>query len=495
MANESVCKNCGSVMIPKNMAKGKGSTECMLWLLPVILAVPLYIYQTEGGIDKVFAFATSSYLAYQLFGFWWFIAFIYSLWRFFSKRPVCTKCGAEKCFIPVDTPEGQKKIKEQGITNSSSSSTSQMNPSNLKTSTNEQQQPNTTQKSTDGNMSNVYYYILIAIPVLVIIFIGVPAIDKINELKNRNICRENLLQLGKAMLMYSNDNRNDAFPTADKWCNLLSKYCEIDKLRCPNINEGEFNYAINSAELSATSPYDMVMIFETDKTGWNLSGGRQLFSKNTHRGKGCHVLFADLHVEFVKDPNKLRWTADTSKIFERSESDTENEIEFYKQAIKLNPDDAEPYKKLGIIYGKLDRWNDAAESYEQVIRINPRDSKAHSNLSISCYNIGVSYGKMGHWADAIKAYNQAIEINPDFAACHVNLGVAYHKIGLYQNAVESYKKANKINPNDANVYLALGVEYVMLTDKSSATQEYNVLKLLNPELAVQLLNLINMMDN
>jgi hypothetical protein len=52
---------------------------------------------------------------------------------------------------------------------------------------------------------------------------------------------------------------------------------------------------------------EVVLLFES-KPGWNQNGGPELLSCN-HRQEGCNVLFADMHVEFVKAENfhRLQW--------------------------------------------------------------------------------------------------------------------------------------------------------------------------------------------
>jgi prepilin-type processing-associated H-X9-DG protein len=43
---------------------------------------------------------------------------------------------------------------------------------------------------------------------------------------------------------------------------------------------------------------------------WNKAGGPEILTIENHEGKGCNVLYADGHVEFIK-PDKisqLKWT-------------------------------------------------------------------------------------------------------------------------------------------------------------------------------------------
>ena len=73
---------------------------------------------------------------------------------------------------------------------------------------------------------------------------------------------------------------------------------------------------------------------------------------------------------------------------------------------------------LGVAYINLNRYNDAIEAYRQALRINPEDADAWNNL-------GIAYRHLNRYNDAIEAYRQALRINPEYAAAWYNLGVAY----------------------------------------------------------------------
>ena len=63
---------------------------------------------------------------------------------------------------------------------------------------------------------------------------------------------------------------------------------------------------------------------------------------------------------------------------------------------------------LGHAYVNSGMDKEAIESYRQAIRINPDDAEAH-------YNLGHAYERSGMDKEAIESYRQAIMINPDDA--------------------------------------------------------------------------------
>ena len=138
-----------------------------------------------------------------------------------------------------------------------------------------------------------------------------PGLIHLREYRRRIRCGENIEWLGKAMLI-SACYCDDKYPTPDKWCDLLVKYAEVTEKEfvCPSAGEGRCHYAMNpNAKL--TSPPDIVVLFET-KGGWNQFGGPEILTFENHKGKGCNVLFNDLHVRFVKKEQlgELKWNTE-----------------------------------------------------------------------------------------------------------------------------------------------------------------------------------------
>ena len=133
----------------------------------------------------------------------------------------------------------------------------------------------------------------------------------------RNMCRGNFSSVGRAMIIYAHDY-NYMYPTPSKWCDLLIENGDVTKehFKCPASKEGPCNYAMNKniEKLDFKGPPDMVVLFET-YPGWNQVGSSEILTTANHEDKGCHVLFLDNHIAFVKkqDLHKLKWKADEAQ--------------------------------------------------------------------------------------------------------------------------------------------------------------------------------------
>ena len=152
-------------------------------------------------------------------------------------------------------------------------------------------------------------------------------------------------------------------------------------------------------------------------------------------------------------------------------------IKSFKQALRINPDDAEAHFNLGVAYGGLGKYKEAIESYKQAIRIDPDCRDAH-------YNLGVAYYESGRHQEAIESYKHTIRIDPDCKSAHYNLGLTYGKLGKREEAIEACKQAIRINPDDAKALSFLGTCYVFLDKHKEAIDAYEQAIRIDPDYAV-----------
>ena len=120
-----------------------------------------------------------------------------------------------------------------------------------------------------------------------------------------------------------------------------------------------------------------------------------------------------------------------------------NSTALFLHAIEVTQNNYLAHYNLGIAYGSLGRYQDEIEAYKQALRIEPDYAEVQSNL-------GVVYGSLGRYQDAIESFKQAIRIEPDLANAHYNLGFAYFSTGDKGSALEEYKILKTLNAELAN---------------------------------------------
>ncbi|MGD0552299.1 MAG: hypothetical protein ABSB25_06565 [Sedimentisphaerales bacterium] len=122
-----------------------------------------------------------------------------------------------------------------------------------------------------------------------------------------------LRNIGHTLEIYTKEH-NGQLPASDSWCDAVlsfvpsfpRSYFAIDP-KDKDMSVFAMNSNVSESKLSEL-PKNTVLLFETPLAK-NPAGGPELMSINNHPVKGCYVLFADMHVEFVRaeDFNNLRW--------------------------------------------------------------------------------------------------------------------------------------------------------------------------------------------
>lgn len=136
-----------------------------------------------------------------------------------------------------------------------------------------------------------------------------PSLARVKTPSGQMKCGRNLYTLGKAFRSYS-EQYEGKYPPAEKWCDLLEKYCYVspDKFKCPQGNKNNCSYSFNPS-CEPNSPPDTVLLFESIG-GWNSYGGLKLIKSRHQDWKGCNILYNDGHCAFVKtdDIPNLNWS-------------------------------------------------------------------------------------------------------------------------------------------------------------------------------------------
>jgi len=142
----------------------------------------------------------------------------------------------------------------------------------------------------------------------------------------------------------------------------------------------------------------------------------------------------------LKQKNLHSRTSSHSNSYDKGISLVNGKLEGAQVKVRQNPNDPEAHFALGIVYNRLEQYQNAIISYKEAIRIKPDYVELH-------YNLGNIYGQLGQFQDAIVSLKEAIRIKPDYAHAHNNLGIVYVRSGKYQDAFASYKEAIRINPD------------------------------------------------
>jgi tetratricopeptide (TPR) repeat protein len=153
-----------------------------------------------------------------------------------------------------------------------------------------------------------------------------------------------------------------------------------------------------------------------------------------------------------------------------------DDIRLWEDTVQKSPQKSRPHNNLGTVYEKKNRTNEALNEYLAALKIEPNSIDARINL-------GVAYGKLGLMDMAINELETALKIDPKAADAHHNLGYVYEKQGKIDKAIDEYLAALKINPKLATTHNNLGILYRKKGEIDKAINEYLTVLRLNPDLA------------
>ena len=112
---------------------------------------------------------------------------------------------------------------------------------------------------------------------------------------------------------------------------------------------------------------------------------------------------------------------------------------WYRQALELNPKDAESYHSMGKIYGsQMNNLNTAIAYMVKAINMD-------SGVAVFYGDLGLAYNLTGRPDDAIHTSEQCLQKFPDYIPAFINLGVAYRNKKDIQKAEEYEAKVSAMS--------------------------------------------------
>ncbi len=155
----------------------------------------------------------------------------------------------------------------------------------------------------------------------------------------------------------------------------------------------------------------------------------------------------------------------------------------YRNALKLNPHDAQAAMDLGGLLIRMDLVEEAAACFQRVTEIQPNHAAAFEGLgfaemrrrrtdaAITAFgcaaallpedpagqsNLGGLFLETGRVEEAVASFRRAVALAPHDAALHSNLGAALYAAGKPEAALEAYEACLRLSPRDVRALSAKG---------------------------------------
>ncbi len=157
-----------------------------------------------------------------------------------------------------------------------------------------------------------------------------------------------------------------------------------------------------------------------------------------------------------------------------SDSEYEEAIKAYDEALKLNPDlAAARFLKARALY-EVGRYDESIIAVQAALRIDHNCSSAWNHL-------GASLAMQNKNNEAVDAYDKSLDLDAEFASAWGNKGYALMSLGKYEESVQSFEQGLKLNAKNAFAWNGMGQSLDALNRYDEALQAFDKAIELNPE--------------
>ena len=117
--------------------------------------------------------------------------------------------------------------------------------------------------------------------------------------------------------------------------------------------------------------------------------------------------------------------------------------------LKFDEKNAAAYNRLGILYAKGQKYDEAVECFEI--------AQSLDNNPASIHNVGLIYLETGAYEKAAMAFSQAIELEGDVPARYIALAKAEEKLGNNKKAISALESAYELDPKVSTLRQILAI--------------------------------------
>jgi DNA-binding SARP family transcriptional activator/tetratricopeptide (TPR) repeat protein len=116
---------------------------------------------------------------------------------------------------------------------------------------------------------------------------------------------------------------------------------------------------------------------------------------------------------------------------------TSKKIEYFTEALRLNPALVEAYEKRGLLYYFQEKYDGVIRDFQKYIELAPAKAEDFRML-------GLGFLRSRIYNQAIDNFNRAIKLKPNCADAYADRAEAYRLIGRYNDAISDSTKAIEI---------------------------------------------------
>lgn len=152
--------------------------------------------------------------------------------------------------------------------------------------------------------------------------------------------------------------------------------------------------------------------------------------------------------------------------------DFDKSIEYFRDAININPEHGPSYANLALVYVLKGSIEEAQRNFQQALRLDP------ANL-FTLKHFSRFLEVRGRYPEAIDICERILELRPDDVDARIVLAEISYRLGRLTESEIIYKEALSLNPNSIEGWRGLGLLYITMKKNNQAIAAWQqVLKLL-----------------
>jgi protein O-mannosyl-transferase len=193
--------------------------------------------------------------------------------------------------------------------------------------------------------------------------------------------------------------------------------------------------------------------------------------------------------------------------YRQSENFTD-ELAFYNQAVRTNPQSALAYNHRGKFTADARNFRSAVSDYDMALRLYPKYPLAYNNRAEAKGALGLEKKRvleqgvlseekkreleqdaLNDIKGAIDDLNKALELEPGSAHMHSNRGRWYDFLGKHDAAIADYNRAIELNPNFGGSWNNRGALKANANDLEGAAEDFRMAIKCDPAMSDPINNL------
>ena len=173
-----------------------------------------------------------------------------------------------------------------------------------------------------------------------------------------------------------------------------------------------------------------------------------------------------IHEDFLNDYSFVRAG---NEFFKAGETDSA--IQEYRNALELNPNNAEAHLRLGfLMYNVKQMYEEGMKHYNLALKANPNDPRIHHDLGMALLHQRQFDQAIEHISIALRGMPNGLDKQYNPFGMHFNLALALSFAKRSEEAIPHFAEVVRLDPKNAVAHYRLAMSYTEIKRFSEAVQ-------------------------